>query len=277
MLSPCRFPFLALTAALLLPVLPCAAFAWEAGSDASGAIEIRDGGKAMASFSPKTPKERRGQPIVRHVLVNGHRILEVRIPILGEGPKREEVWVAEFPAKNVIWWDEAGARDIDGETSQEIVVTEKGIAEFQTAARLYRCDGAPAQLFRRAWDFAGHRFSPEPPALPEAAPSAIKAHRGDAPAGKPLGGFHFHAASSSAGVQGDARRLSAPTAVNDDDPSTVWTAAGRAGRGEFFSARSSAGFAITGLRILPGDTRNAQAFAASTRPRRLSLDRKSVV
>ena len=269
MLSFQRFHFLVLTAALF--ALPGAALAWETASDASGAIEIRDAGKIVASFSPKTPMERRGPPIARHVLVNGHPVLEVRMPILGEGPKREEVWVAELPAKNVIWWDEAGARDVDGETAQEIVVTEKGIAAFQTAARLNRCDGTPAQLFRRAWDFASHRFKPEPPALPGAAPNTIKAHRGDAPAGKPLGGFHFHAASSSAGVDGDARRLSAPTAVNDDDPSTVWTADDRAGRGEFFTARSSAGFAITGLKILPGDTRSAQAFAAATRPHRLTL------
>jgi HEAT repeat protein len=256
---------------LLLLAFPRAAFAWEAASDVSGTIEIRDGGKIVASFSPKTPKELRGLPIVRHVSVTGHRVLEVRMPILGEGPKREEVWVTELLGKKVIWWDQAGARDVDGETSQEIIVTEKGIAEFQTAARLYRCDGAPAQLFRRAWDFASHAFRPEPPALPPTAPSNIRAHRGDAPTGKPLGGFHFHAVSSSTGVQGDARRLSAPTAVNDDDPSTAWTADARAGRGEFITARSSVGFAITGLRILPGDTRSAQTFAASTRPRRLTL------
>ena len=272
-LSPRRFPSLALTASLLSLLAPYAAFAWEAASDASGAIEIRDGGKAVARFSPRTPKEGRGQPTVRHVAVTGHRVLEVRMPILGEGPKREEVWVAELPAKNVIWWDEAGARDVDGETSQQIVVTEEGVRDFQTAARLSRCDGVPAQLFGRRWDFASHRFRPEPPALPAAAPSSIKAHRGDAqmPTGRSLGGFHFHAASSSVGVQGDARRLLAPTAIDDEDPSTVWTADARAGRGEFFTARSSAGFAITGLKILPGDPRSAQAYAAATRPRRLTL------
>ena len=91
------------------------------------------------------------------------------------------------------------------------------------------------------------------------------------PAGKPLGGFHFHAASSSAGAAGDARRLSAPVALNDDDPSTVWTADTHQGRGEFFTARSSAGFSITGLKVLPGDTRSAQTFAAAARPRRLTL------
>jgi hypothetical protein len=159
---------------LLLLALPGAALAWEAASDASGAIEIRDAGKIVAGFSPKTPMERRGQPIVRHVLVAGHRVLEVRMPILGEGPKREEVWVAELPAKNVIWWDEAGARDVDGETAQEIVVTEKGIAQFQTAARLNRCDGAPAQLFRRAWDFANHRFGPSPLPCRERHPTPSK-------------------------------------------------------------------------------------------------------
>jgi HEAT repeat protein len=268
-----RFSVPVLTATLLLLAVPRAALAWEAASDASGAIEIRDGGKLVAGFSPKTPRESRGQPIVRQVTVASHRVLEVRMPILGEGPKREEIWVAELPGKNVIWWDEAGARDVDGETAQQIAVTEKGIEQFQTAARLHRCDGEPAALFRRGWDFANHRFRPEPPALPPAAASTAKAHRGDAqmPAGKPLGGFHFHAASSSAGVNGDVRRLSTPAAVNDDDPSTVWTADAHEGRGVFFTARSSAGFAITGLKILPGDTRSAQAYAAATRPRRLTL------
>jgi HEAT repeat protein len=272
-LSLRQFPFLALTATSLLLAVPRATFAWEATSDAGGAIEIRDGGKMVAGFSPKTPKEERGLPIVRHVSVSGHQVLEVRIPILGEGPKREEVWVAELPAKKVIWWDQAGARDVDGETAQQIVVTEKGVSEFQTAARVHRCDGVPAQLFRRTWDFASRRFRTEPPALLGAAPSTIKARRGDAqmPAGKPFGGFHFHAASNSAGVQGDARRLLAPTAIDDDDASTVWTAENHQARGEFFTARSSTGFAITGLKILPGDTRSAQAYAAATRPRRLTL------
>ena len=272
-LSLRRFPFLALTVTFLQLAVPCAAFAWEAATDASGAIEIRDGGKAVASFSPKTPKEGRGLAIVRHVSVTGHRVLEVRVPILGEGAKREEVWVAELPSKNVIWWDQAGARDVDGETAQQIVVTEKGVSEFQSAARVQRCDGEPAKLFRRAWDFASRRFRPEPPALPNTAPSAIAARRGDAqmPAGKPVGDFHFHAASSSAGAQGDARRLLAPAAIDDDDPSTVWSAEAHEGRGDFFTARSSAGFAITGLKILPGDTRSAQAFAAASRPRRLTL------
>jgi HEAT repeat protein len=272
-LSLRRFPFLALMATFLPLAVPCAAFAWEAATDVSGAIEIRDGGKAVASFSPKTPKEGRGLPIVRHVSVSGHRVLEVRVPILGEGPKREEVWVAELPSKNVIWWDQAGARDVDGETAQQIVVTEKGVSEFQAAARVQRCDGEPAKLFRRTWDFASRRFRPEPPALPNTAPATIEARRGDAqmPAGKPVGDFHFHAASSSAGAQGDARRLLAPAAIDDDNPSTVWSAEAHEGRGEFFTARSSAGFAITGLKILPGDTRSAQAFAAASRPRRLTL------
>jgi HEAT repeat protein len=270
-LPPHRYLFLVVAS---LPLaIPRAAFAWEVASDASGAIEIRDSGKLVASFSPKTPKDGRGQPTIRHVSVAGHSVVDVRMPVLGEGPKREEVWIAELPSKNVIWWDQAGARDIDGETSQQVAVSEKGIDEFQTVARLNRCDDGTAQLFARTWDFANRRFQSAPSTLPAAAASTIKAHRGDAqmPAGKPLGGFYFHAASSSAGAAGDARRLSAPAAVNDDDPSTVWTADAHQGRGEFFTARSSAGFAITGIRILPGDTRNAQAFAAAARPRSLAL------
>jgi HEAT repeat protein len=154
-----------------------------------------------------------------------------------------------------------------------VVVADSGIEEFQTVARLYRCDGAPAHLFRQVWSFSSHRFRAALPVLPPAAPLAIKAHRGDAqmPTSKPFGGFHFHAASSAAGADGDARKLSTPTGVNDDDPATVWSAGTGDARGTFLTARSSAGFAITGLRVLPGDTRSAQAFAAAGRPRRLTL------
>ncbi|HEX7596685.1 MAG TPA: hypothetical protein VF518_00630, partial [Polyangia bacterium] len=247
--------------------------AWEAASDASGAIHIRDGEKLAAEFVPRTPTERRGKATVRQVSVSGHRVLEVRLPILSEGPERFEVWVAELTGKTPIFWDEAGARDVDGETFREIVVAESGIEEFQTASRVHRCDGVPAHLFRQVWNFATHRFERAPPALPPAASVTIKALRSDPkmPTSKPLGGFHFHAASTSAGAKGDARQLSAPGAVNDDDPATVWAVDAVDSRGAFLTARSSAGFPITGLRILPGDTRDAKTFAAAGRPRRLTL------
>jgi HEAT repeat protein len=271
-LNPCRVSVLCLLPFFLLAA-PRTSAAWDAASNASGAIEIRDGDKIAAHFVPKTPAERRGKPTVRLVTISGHRVLEVRLPVLDEGPKLDEVWVAELPVKEPIWWDEAGARDVDGDTTREVVVSENGIEVFQTASRVHRCDGVPAHLFRQIWNFSTHRFAPAAPALPPAAPVTIKAQRADAqmPTGKPLGGFHFHAVSTSAGAKGDARQLSAPTAVNDDDPATVWTADAGEDRGAYFTARSSAGFAITGLKILPGDPRDAKTFAAASRPRRLTL------
>jgi hypothetical protein len=197
----------------------------------------------------------------------------VRIPITDDGPKREEVWVAELPKQAVIWWDEAGSRDVDGETSRQLLVAEAGIEEYQSATRLNRCDAVPVRLFRQIWDFRTRRFKPALPVMPSPAPLTIKARRGDAamPAGKPFGGFHFHVASSSAGAKADVRQVTAPTAVNDGDAATVWTAGAGEGRGIFLTARSSAGFPITGLRILPGDPRSAKDFAAGIRPKRLTL------
>jgi HEAT repeat protein len=253
---------------------PYARAEWEAVTDkASGAIEIRDNGQKVAGFVPKTAADKRGPAKVRSVKVGENAVVEVRLPLFDEGPKREEVWVAELPKQDVIWWGEAGSRDVDGDTALQILVAEGGIEEYQSASRLHRCDAVPVRLFRRIWDFRSHRFKVALPVLPAPAPVTIKSKRGDAemPTGKPFGGFHFHVASSASAAKGDIRNLSAPLAVNDGDPATVWSADEGEGRGVFLTARSSAGFPITGLRILPGDPRSAKGFAASARPKRLIL------
>jgi HEAT repeat protein len=253
---------------------PYARAEWEAVIDkTSGALEIRDTGKRVAGFAPKTAADKRGPAKVRSISVTEHPVVEVRIPITDDGPKREEVWVAELPKQDVIWWGEAGSRDVDGETALQILVSESGIEEYQSATRLSRCDAVPVRLFRRIWDFRTRHFKPALPVLPTPAPITIKAKRGEAgmPAGKPFGGFHFHVTSSTAGAKGDVRQVSAPMAVNDGDPATVWTADAGEARGVFFTARSSAGFPITGLRILPGDPRSAKDFAAGVRPKHLTL------
>ena len=239
---------------------------------ADGALALKEGEKTVASFAPKTAKDQRGPAILRTFAASGHALLEVRIPILGDGPRREEVWIAERTAAGakMLWWDLAGARDGDGETALVVRASDQGIEEFQTAARLSRCDGAPVPLFRRTWDFASHSFRSTPPELPPHAATALQARRGNAPEGKPLGGFFFSAASGSAGAAADAARLRPPLAVNDSNPATVWTAEG-GGRGQLLTARSSGGFPITGLRVLPGDTSNEKAFRASAKPRRLTL------
>ncbi len=239
---------------------------------ADGSIVLKDGPKTVASFVPKTAKSQRGPATLHAVTASGHALLEARIPLLGDGPKREEVWIAERSAGGVtvIAWSLAGARDADGETSLVLRVSDRGIEEYQTAARLSRCDGATVPLFRRVWDFATRSFRAVPPELPPRARTTLQARRGGAPEGPPLGGFFFNAASGSSGGERDAARLRAPVAVNDGNPATVWTLDGD-GRGQLLTARSSGGFPITGLRVLTGDTSSEKTFRASAKPRRLGL------
>ena len=235
-------------------------------------VVLKDGEKTVASFAPKTAKAQRGPATLRTATALGHALMEVRIPVLVEGAKREEVWIAErTPAgAKVIWWNLAGARDADGETSLVVTASDQGIEEYQTAARLSRCDGAPVPLFRRVWDFATRALRAAPPELPPRATATVQAHRGGAPVGKPVSGFFFSAASVSSGRGGDAAKLKPPVAVNDGNPATVWASDGD-GRGPLLTARSSGGFPIIGLRVLTGDTSSEKSFRTSAKPRRLSL------
>jgi len=241
-------------------------------SAADGSLALKEGDKTVASFAPKTARNQRGPALFRTLAAAGHVLFEVRIPILGDGPRREEVWIAEraTAGARIIWWDLAGAHDEDGETALVVKASDQGVEEYQTAARLSRCDGAPVPLFRRAWDFGSLAFRARSPELPPRAATALQARRGNAPEGKPLGGFFFSAASGSAGAAADAAKLRPPVAVNDGNPATVWTTEG-SGRGQLLTARSSGGFPITGLRVLPGDTSSEKAFHASAKPRRLTL------
>lgn len=243
-------------------------------AEPSGGISIKEGEKIVASFTPKTAVSERGPATVREVDIASHAVLDVRIPIRrgNDEPGREEAWIAEKAASaaKLIDWRVVGAQDADGETSLVLKVAASGIEEYQTAARLSRCDGQPVTLFRRKWDFTGHVFRSAGPELPPPAARSIQGHRGGAPEGKPAGGFFFTAASSTLGAVGDAARLRPPSALNDGNPATAWTTDGD-GRGQLVTARSSGGFPILGLRILPGDTSSEKGFRASARPRKLSL------
>lgn len=243
-----------------------------AAADPGGNLVVRDGESTVASFVPKTPAKLRGPAAVRQAQVSGHTIVEVSIPVSGEAGRRSEVWIAERTGSSakVIWWDFVGANDPDGETATVAEVGDGGIQLYQTAARLSRCDGVPVRLSTQAWDFATHAFKTAAPALPAKSATTVQARRGAAPDGKPLGGFFFSAASTSPGATADPARLKPPAAVNDGNPATVWSTEGDA-RGHLLTARSSGGFAITGLRLLPGDPTTDRSYRASSRPRKLSL------
>jgi HEAT repeat protein len=245
-----------------------------------GALVIRDGQTVLARVELQTLALRRGTPRFREVEVDGHRVGELRLPVRGRAA--EEVWIGELPAgarastpARVIWSGITGARDADGEVATQVEIAGDRIVEYQTAAQVTRCDGEPPRLFPRAWDFTSRRFRPLTSALPPPAAQRLIARRGDPamPTGRPLGGFRWMAASTTAAAGRDARALTAPLALNDGDPKTSWSEGlGGDGRGEFLTARAAAGgYGVRGLRIIPGDASSPAAFRARNRLRRFQL------
>ncbi len=240
-----------------------------------GGLELRAGATVLAHIPVATPALRRGQAQVRQLDVDRHRIVEVRIPVRGR--PSEEIWIGDVGAKpaRLIWSGIVGPRDADEETALFVEVSPERIFEYQTAAHVTRCDGEPVRLLPRAWDFGSSRFRPIMSTPPPAAAQKLTARRGDPamPTARPIGGFHFTAASTTAAAGSDARGLGAPTALGDGDPKTVWAEGlGGDGRGEFLTARSSAGrYRIRGLRIVPGDASTPAAFKAKNRIKVLAL------
>jgi HEAT repeat protein len=246
-----------------------------AAPPADGSLELRAGAAVLARIAVKTPALRRGTPQVRTLQVQGHRIAEVRVPVRGR--PAEEVWLADLGTKpvRVIWSGVTGPLNADEESGVAVEATPERIYEYQTAAHVTRCDGEAVRLFTRAWDFATSRFRPVLATPPEPAAQRLTARRGDPamPAGRPLGGFHFTAASTTQGAGADARGLAAPAALDDGDPKTIWAEGmGGDGRGEFLTARASAGrYRIQGLRIIPGDATTPGSFKARNRIKRLTV------
>ena len=242
-------------------------------------VELRaERGGVVARITVATPPAlRRGAPVLRAREVDGHQIAELRIPVRGR--PGEEVWIGDLthvPAR-VIWSGIAGPRGADEETAVWVEVTADRIFEFQTAAQVSRCDGEAVRLFTRAWDFGSGKFRPILSSLPPPAPPEQKliARRDDPamPRTRPMGGFRFTSASTTAAAGSDAGALSAPSALDDGDPRTVWAEGlGGDGRGEFLTARASAGhYRVRGLRIVPGDASTATAFKSRNRLKALAV------
>src|SRR4051812_25971439 len=158
--------FLPLVAALVFPTaIATAATAVTIAPASDGGIDLRDGKGVIAHVALKTAPLRRGQPRLREVVVDDHRIVELRVPI--RGTPSEEVWIGDAGAKGkVVWSGLTGPRDADGETSIAIDVDAERVLEFQTAGGVTRCDGVPARLFPRIYDFDSGRFRPIMSPLP---------------------------------------------------------------------------------------------------------------
>jgi HEAT repeat protein len=259
---------------------------WVLGADGSaraaqlssagdGSLQLQAGTAVVARINLATPPLRRGTPALREVTVEGHHVAEIRVPV--RGTASQEVWVGDLAAKpaRVIWSGVAGARELDGEVAVEVEVSTDRIVEYQTAAHVTRCDGEAVRLFPRAWDFGSRRFRPIVSSVPEVGAQKLIARRGatDMPAGRPISGFRWTAASTTTDAGSDARWLAAPLALDDGNPATAWAEGlGGDGVGEFLTARSSAGgYPVRGLRILPGDASSRASFRGKNRVKRFLL------
>jgi HEAT repeat protein len=242
---------------------------------ADGSIELREGATVLAHVPVTTPTLRRGPARLREAVIDGRRLAEVRVA--ARGTPREEVWIGELSGRStrVIYDGFVGPRDADAETSLQVELAPDAVLEYQTAAAVTRCDGVPARLFPRVFDFEAGRFRPVVSPLPPPAPKTLIGRRGDPtmPKGRPVASFHFTAASTTAAAGSEARDLTSPSAVEDGDPATAWTEGlGGDGRGEFLTARAGArGALVRGLRIIPGDASSPERYRARNRVRKLHL------
>ena len=101
---------------MLLATAAAAASPLAIAPAADGGIDIRDAKAVAAHVALKTAALRRGQPRLRELVVDGHRIAELRVPI--RGTPAEEVWIGELgPKAKSIWSGITGPRDADAETS----------------------------------------------------------------------------------------------------------------------------------------------------------------
>ncbi len=273
-MAPVIASYAAATALLLATAITAAPRGAEGSVEArpapAGAVALVEGGRTIATVRLATPPGARGTAKARVVTVAGRRIVELRVPVQGTG--RTEAWVAEIGMRDAtpIWSGLVGPRGADGEEGLALALDENGIVLHETAVRALRCDGKPARLFPRAWDFVARTFRATSESLPAPATAVIRATRAGSgmPAGAPLPLFQFTVASSGAGVA-DARGLVAPAALDDARHETSWTAVG--GRGDWATARAARPEAVVGLRILPGDLRDRDRFRATGRPTRLAL------
>src|SRR4029078_3080267 len=133
---------------LFLPTAAAAAASWTATAVAApapltvapaadGGLDIKDPKAVVAHVALKPAALPRGQPRLRQVAVDGHRVAELRVPI--RGTPAEEVWLGEVVAKaGVIWSGIVGPRDVDGETALGVDVDEDRVLEFQTSSIVTR-------------------------------------------------------------------------------------------------------------------------------------------
>jgi HEAT repeat protein len=244
-----------------------------------GTLELRDGDRALTRLPALVPAGNPGPASVEEVATQGRKVVVVRRPTKEKSDKSNTaawVGVIEPEAISTIWSGVLGPLDADGEVTRTLEAGPAGVALYETASRISRCDRAAVRLAWRQYDFARRRFEPVIPPPPAPAPAPIVARRGAGqPRPRPRIAFPFTVASAApAEASGgeDARTLVAPLAISDGDRDTVWRERIATGPGGILTARAAgSGFAITGIEVLPGDPTSPQRWAQSGRAKAFSI------
>mgnify|MGYP002379678291 CR=1 FL=1 len=159
----------------------------------------------------------------------------------------------EKGAMKELWRGPVGPAGDDGEYEVWIEARPSGLVRWQRRGDLDRCDGAPVELFREAWDDAAGRWKPARPSVrfPDVT-ATVKA----VPSASLGAGWYRATAATTAAGAGDAGQLVAPRVLEDGDPRTLWKEdRGGDGSGEMFTFRTTMkGGKAAALRVIPGAT-----------------------
>lgn len=227
-------------------------------------------GKPVAKLPlPPTPRSL----AVTRLQLRGHLLVHAKVQ--GAQGRACELILEPQPAgPRILFVGATGPQGVDGEWSRHISLDGQRLLLYQRRQGVERCDGATVYLFPQVYDFAAGRFRAamskvQATRLPELRatrrrPAALPASAATA---RPLNTFRFVAASTQLGDGGQAAALAAPLEAGDGNPRSSWIEGrGSDGRGEFITAHAEASpYRIRALRLLPGDTGSAKAFARSNR------------
>lgn len=230
------------------------------GKDGSVTLKGKPLGKVP--LPPGSPKL-----LVSRSTVQGHQL--VLVQVTGKGGRAGVLLSETAPTARTIYQGSTGAQGVDGEWSQHLQVSGKGVLRYQSRLGATRCDGKLVYLFPQMYDFTGGAFRPvsmRPGVKGLTRITATRTPPGK-PDGPPLNTFNMIFASTQRGDGQRAAELVAPRELEDGDPKTVWSEAlGGHGRGEVLTARGQASrYRLRAIRIVPGDVSSKKAFAAANR------------
>ena len=213
-------------------------------------------------------------------------LLDVSIPLEGSARAWRVVYAAGATGAappRAIYEDVTGADPGEYGRALEIYDVnpeegdgEKEIVAYAIGETATLCDGSPARIDPRIFDWKSGKLRPvalTPSPLDDV--PRLTAVVAPAGAGAPAGSastLSFFAASSSPGFGGSPAAIAPPKALGDGKAETAWFEGDELdGRGEFVMAHVETGRPIRALRIVPGDASSKKAWKEHNRLERALL------